>query len=56
MEINQVEPAMLPPGELRMRVDTILEHEKQPILELYKLHPLDELIDYLRTLHGVSVQ
>ncbi|KAK1719646.1 hypothetical protein BDP67DRAFT_573985 [Colletotrichum lupini] len=56
MEINPVEPATLPPGELRMRVDTILEHEKQSILELYRLHPLDELIDYLRTLHGVSVR
>ncbi|KAK1506032.1 hypothetical protein CTAM01_03367 [Colletotrichum tamarilloi] len=56
MEINPVEPAMLPPGELRMRVDTILEQEKQPILELYRFHPIDELLQYLRILHGVSVQ
>lgn len=56
MENNPAEPAMLPPHELRMHVDTILEDEKLSILGYYKHHTLDQLVQYLRTSHGLSVQ
>ncbi|KAK1453015.1 hypothetical protein CCUS01_02032, partial [Colletotrichum cuscutae] len=55
MEINPVELAMLPPGELRMHVDTILEHEKQPLLEFYRSHTVNEVLRHLRILYGFSV-